>query len=189
MPSKKIAQTRRMFGACSRSIRMDVVIRPVRDGDVHDLVELAALAWEPVFRSFEQVLGPNIYALLYPDWRKRQQDAIERVCADGEMNVWVADVGGVVAGFIVYELNQLDREGKVELLAVHPDHQNRGIGTELNTFALGKMGESGIRLAVLTTGGDPGHTPARRSYEKAGYTPLPLVRYYQDLCRDSTLPV
>jgi hypothetical protein len=29
--------------------------------------------------------------------------------------------------------------------------------------------------------GASGHAPARRSYEKAGYTALPIVRYYQDL--------
>jgi len=67
------------------------------------------------------------------------------------------------------------------LLAVHPEYQNSGIGTELNTFALQKMKEGGMKLAVVGTGGDPGHAPARRSYEKAGYTALPLVRYYKDL--------
>jgi hypothetical protein len=35
-----------------------------------------------------------------------------------------------------------------------------------------------VRLAIVATGGDPGHAPARRTYEKAGFTPLPLVRYY-----------
>jgi GNAT superfamily N-acetyltransferase len=69
----------------------------------------------------------------------------------------------------------------VDLLAVHPDYQNEGIGTELNNFALGKMRAAGMKLAVVGTGGDPGHAPARRSYEKAGYTGLPLVRYYKDL--------
>jgi ribosomal protein S18 acetylase RimI-like enzyme len=78
-------------------------------------------------------------------------------------------------------MNLPEGTGEVDLLAVHPDYQNRGIGTELNTFALDKMRESGVRLAVVATGGDPGHAPARRSYEKAGYTPLPLVRYYKDL--------
>ena len=38
-----------------------------------------------------------------------------------------------------------------------------------------------MKLAVVGTGGDEGHAPARRSYEKAGYTGLPLVRYYQEL--------
>src|SRR5437868_4101576 len=77
--------------------------------------------------------------------------------------------------------NAQDSTGEVELLAVHPDYQNHGIGTELNQFALEKMKESGMKLALVATGGDPGHAPARRTYEKAGYTALPGVRYYQDL--------
>jgi hypothetical protein len=51
----------------------------------------------------------------------------------------------------------------------------------LNEFALEKMKASGMKIAAVATGGDPGHAPARRSYEKAGYKALPLVRYYQDL--------
>jgi hypothetical protein len=45
----------------------------------------------------------------------------------------------------------------------------------------GEVKEGGMALAVVGMGGDEGHAPARRSYEKAGYTALPLVRYYKDL--------
>jgi len=86
------------------------------------MVELAVLAWKPVFRSFEQVLGPSIYALLYPDWHNRQRDAVERVCADSKMSVWVADVGSVVARFIAYEMDLPEGTGEVDLLAAHPDY-------------------------------------------------------------------
>jgi type I restriction-modification system DNA methylase subunit len=67
------------------------------------------------------------------------------------------------------------------LLAAHPDYQNHGIGTELNAFALQKMKECRMKMATISTGGDESHAPARRSYEKAGYTALPLIRYYKDL--------
>ncbi len=97
------------------------------------------------------------------------------------MTVWVAEVAGKVAGFLVYELNHQERVGETHLLAVHPDYQNQGIGTALNSFALAKLKESGMTLAVVGTGGDPGHAPARRSYEKAGYRGLPIVRYYKDV--------
>lgn len=160
---------------------MDLQIRPVRDADVEDLVQLSLLAWEPVFRSFEQVLGPTIYALIWPDWKAGQRDAVEGVCRDGEKTiVWVAELDGAVVGFVAYELHQ-DKTGEVQLLAVHPEVQNRGIGTALNTFALKKMKESGMKMVKVETGGDPSHAPARRSYEKSGYTALPLVRYFQDL--------
>ena len=36
-------------------------------------------------------------------------------------------------------------------------------------------------LAHIATGGDPGHAAARHTYEKAGFTALPLVRYYKEL--------
>ena len=161
---------------------MDLRIRPVRDDDVEDLVQLSLLAWVPIFRSFRQLLGGDIYALIWPDWRTQQREAIERLCKDGDKTiVWVAELDGTVVGFLAYELDLKKKTGEVELLAVHPEYQNLGIGTELNTFALEKMKESGMTLAKVETGGDPSHAPARRSYEKAGYTPLPLVRYFKAL--------
>jgi len=90
-------------------------------------------------------------------------------------------VDAQAVGFISYQLYDDTKTGEVQLLAVHPGHQNGGIGTELNQFALDRFREGGMRLAVVGTGGDRGHAPARRSYEKAGYTGLPLMRYYQAL--------
>ncbi len=161
---------------------MNLCIRPVCENDVEALVRLSLLAWIPVFSSFEQILGPEIYAIIYPDWRKSQREAVETVCRDGEKTVvYVAELEGTVVGFLAYELFIKDKTGEVQLLAVHPEYQNLGIGTELNNLALKKMKESGMKMAVVGTGGEPSHAPARRSYEKAGYTALPLVRYYKDL--------
>ena len=161
---------------------MDLQIRPFSEDDMEDVIQLSLLAWAPVFSSFKQVLGSRIYSALYPDWQGQQREVVERVCKDGgEFTVYVAQLGETVAGFIAYAVTSEDQIGEVELLAVHPAYQNRGIGTELNNVALEKMKESGVRLAVVGTGGDPGHAPARRSYEKAGYTALPLVRYYKAL--------
>ena len=167
---------------CAKRIIMNLRIRPVCDNDVDDLVRLSLLAWVPVFGSFEQTLGPHIYTLIWPDWRTSQRESVERVCKDGEKTiVWVAEVDGIAVGFLAYELSIKDEVGEVQLLAVHPGYQNRGIGTELNNFALKKMKESGMKMARVETGGDPSHAPARRSYQKAGYTALPLVRYFKDL--------
>jgi ribosomal protein S18 acetylase RimI-like enzyme len=159
---------------------MNLQIRPFQRNDINDLVQLTLLAFEPVFISFEQILGPKIFPIIYPDWRKRQSEGVEKLSNNEKINLWVAEVDGKVIGFIAYELYD-DKTGEVQLLAVHPEHQNRGVGTELNTFALQKMRASGMKMAVVATGGDPSHAPARKSYEKAEYTGLPLVRYYKDL--------
>lgn len=161
---------------------MNLQIRPGSDHDVEELVRLSLLAWAPIFDSFRQVLGPAIYPILYPDWQRIQAETVEVFCKERENTVvLVAELESNMVGFLVYELNHKDKTGEVQLLAVHPDYQNQGIGTELNTFALIKMKEGGMKMAVVGTGGDPAHAPARRSYEKAGYTALPLVRYYQAL--------
>jgi ribosomal protein S18 acetylase RimI-like enzyme len=168
---------------------MDSYIRLFHQDDLDAVVRLSLLAWVPVFRSFKQVLGPEIYSLIWPDWEKSQKEGVENVCQDTrKYSVWVAELDGTVVGFIAIELHDNDKSGEVILLAVHPDYQNRGIGTDLNVFALEKMKKSGMKMAVVETGGDPGHAPARRSYEKAGYTGLPLVRYYKSLLNDAESP-
>lgn len=160
---------------------MSVVIRLISNDDIEEIVQLSLLAWAPVFDSFRQVLGVKIFSSVYPDWKKLQQEVVEMICKDEKNIVWASELEGKVTGFIAYTIDKETKIGEVELLAVHPDYQNQGIGTALNRFALDKMKEHGMKTAVVGTGGDPGHAPARKSYEKAGYTGLPLVRYYQDL--------
>ena len=161
---------------------MRATIRPVREGDVEAVVRLSLAAWAPVFESFRQILGAGIYHAIWPRWKQSQQESIEAICRDGTgTTVLVADVDGLVVGFLAYELHLENHTAEVTFLAVDPAYQNRGIGTELNLLALERMRECGVELARVETGGDPSHAPARRSYEKAGYTGLPLVRYFKKL--------
>ena len=71
--------------------------------------------------------------------------------------------------------------GEIEMIAVDPQHQRRGVGKQLIDHALDQFRRAGLRVAVVATGGDPGHGPARAAYEDAGFTALPLVRYYRAL--------
>ncbi|GHO47916.1 GNAT family N-acetyltransferase [Ktedonospora formicarum] len=160
---------------------MSLHIRPMAGDDLEEIVQLSLLAWSPVFDSFRQVLGARIFVSVYPDWKKLQQEVVEMICKDEKNVVWVSEIDSKVTGFIAYTIDNETKTGEVELLAVHPDYQNQGVGTALNKFVLNEMKERGMKIAVVGTGGDPGHAPARKSYEKAGYTGLPLVRYYQAL--------
>lgn len=161
---------------------MNLIIRPFTPSDIEDIVQLSLRAWEPVFHSFEQVLGRRIFLMLYPDWPSNQRAVVEKICLDEVQNhTFVAEVDEKVVGFISFSYHAEERAGEVELLAVDPQDQNQGIGTALNKFVLEQMRQRGWKLAVVGTGGDSGHAPARRCYEKAGFTGLPLVRYYQAL--------
>jgi GNAT superfamily N-acetyltransferase len=67
------------------------------------------------------------------------------------------------------------------MLAVDPDAQGRGIGTALTEVATGWLREAGMTVAMVETGSDLGHAPARRVYEKVDYTVLPVARYFKAL--------
>ena len=83
---------------------------------------------------------------------------------------------------VAVELDHPERSmGEISILAVDPDHQGGGIGTALTEFALDRLKDAGMTVAMVDTGGDPGHAAARRTYEKAGYVQLPIARYFKNL--------
>jgi GNAT superfamily N-acetyltransferase len=145
------------------------------------VVRLSLRAWEPVFVSLEQALGADVFGLLYPDWRASQQQAVVEVCAAADTHVWVAIEADAPLGFVAVKLDAASRVGEVYMVAVDPAAQRRGIGSALVTFATDWMRAAGMAVAMIGTGGDPGHAPARRAYEKLGFGPLPLVQYYKKL--------
>jgi ribosomal protein S18 acetylase RimI-like enzyme len=69
--------------------------------------------------------------------------------------------------------------GVIEIIGVDPCHQRRGVSSRLTHFAIEHMRSCGMDIAVVETGGDPGHAPARAAYETAGFTLLPIARYFR----------
>lgn len=160
---------------------MAITIRALADDDIDAVVEFSVRAWKPVFESFAQVLGSRIYQRLYPDWLAGQAQAVAGVCRDEKSHVWVAEMDGRLAGFAAVVFHEAPTRGEIDMLAVDPECQRRGVADALITYAVERISESGAVLAEIGTGGDPGHAPARAAYEKAGFTALPLVRYYKAL--------
>jgi GNAT superfamily N-acetyltransferase len=158
-----------------------VQIRPFHQDDAGDIVDLSLRAWEPVFASLEAVLGRTIFLQLHPDWRADQRRAVGEVLAAEDGEVWVAAADDHVAGFAATKLHAERRLGEVYIIAVDPRCQNSGIGARLMSFALDHLRDSGMTVAMVDTGGDPGHAPARHVYEKLGFTLLPVARYFKAL--------
>ena len=161
---------------------MNYMIRKIQEEDIDIVVGFAVEAWEPVFASFKKVLGEEIFEFLRPNWREEQAKAVRNTCLNTDKyTTFVADNNGKAVGFVCVTMNKESKVGEIDLLAVDPKAQGQNIGTELNLHALDFMKENGIVFAEVGTGGDPGHAPARRAYEKAGFTGLPLMRYYKKL--------
>jgi ribosomal protein S18 acetylase RimI-like enzyme len=147
-------------------------IRALATGDVEAVVDLSLRAWAPVFASIEQVLhGSGVFEQLHPDWRDTQRRAVLDVCADDAMHVWVAELDGAVVGFAAFTLSDTEPLGQIYMIAVDPAHQRRGVGLALTTHATDWIRQQGMTVALIGTGGDPGHAPARRLHERARRAP------------------
>ncbi len=160
---------------------MNPQIRGYRSSDEESVVALGLRAWAPVFVSLETVLGAEIFRRLHPDWRADQDKAVRGVLADPAMRCLVAEAGPGPVGFVAAKLDHDRLVGEIYMLAVDPVVQGQGIGTALTEMATDWLRTSGMRVAMIDTGGDPGHAAARRLYEQADYTPLPVARYFKAL--------
>ncbi len=157
-------------------------IRLFEDRDADAVVDLSLRAWAPVYASLEWVLGSEIFRRLHPDWREEQRRVVEDVCTSKKGRMWVAEVGASVVGFVAVKLYDPERSmGEISMLAVDPDYQGGGIATTLTEFALDRLKDAGVKVAMVETGGDPGYAAARRTYEKAGFVLLPIARYFKNL--------
>ncbi|KAF3884447.1 MULTISPECIES: GNAT family N-acetyltransferase [Nostocales] len=157
-------------------------IEPYEDSQLDAVKSLSLRAWAPVFDSIEKAMDIEVYRSFYPEgWRLSQLHAVESVCVEADMKVWVAIDSDSTVGFIAVKLYSESRMGEIYMIAVDPDYQRRGIGTALMEFALDWMKVAGMSVAMVETGGDPGHAPARCAYEKLGFRLLPIARYFKKL--------
>lgn len=157
-------------------------IEPYTADQLDVVVRLSLRAWTPVFESIQNVMDLDVYQELYPDdWWVSQQKAVESVCMAEDTYVWVALNAGSITGFVAAKLDVETRMGEIYMVAVDPDFQGRGIGSALTQFALDWMKAAGMSVAMVETGDDPGHAPARHTYEKLGFRLLPIARYFKKL--------
>lgn len=160
---------------------MNIRIEPYEARHLDAVVALSLRAWAPVFDSIQQAMDHDVYQEFYPDWRVSQQQAVEDVCAAADTHVWVAIDAGITVGFVAVKLHAQTSMGEIYMVAVDPAAQGHGIGAALTAFALDWMKDAGMAVAMVETGGDPGHAPARRTYEKLGFGLLPIARYFKKL--------
>jgi len=126
------------------------------------------------------VLGDEIFLRLHPDWNDDQAAEVRSACVNEERDVFVAVMDGRPVGFVAVALNVFhERMARSTSSPVDPDYQHRGVGSLLIEFAAEHMRSRGMDIAVVETGGDEGHQPARAAYERAGFGLLPISRYFR----------
>ena len=158
-------------------------IRDFQPADLPRLHEIREAAFAPVFQSFRHIVGDAIASIAFAAAEREQAELLDRICGAGsEHHVFVVAQGAEVVAFCAVKADRETGIGEIDLNAVHPDWQGRGIGTWMYEHALERLKAAGMAVATVGTGGDASHAPARRAYEKAGFTVgIPSVYLYRSL--------
>lgn len=147
-----------------------LVLREALASELPVLEEIRQEAFRPVFASFREMLGDEVYRIAQQPEDEGQQELLRSLLEKGsEWRVHVAERGAEVVGFVSFRLDPDRKVGEIGLNAVHPRHAGNGIGTKMFEFAIHTMKEEGMLVATVGTGGDPSHAAARRAYEKTGF--------------------
>jgi ribosomal protein S18 acetylase RimI-like enzyme len=145
-------------------------IRPFDPDDLPAMQRVRQAAFEPVFRSFRDIVGERIAVIAFADADTEQAKLLDDICAAGSgHHVVVMTLDGEIVGFVSFTADIEKRTGEIGLNAVHPDHAGRGFGTRMYAHVLARMRELGMAVATVGTGADPSRATARRAYEKAGF--------------------
>jgi GNAT superfamily N-acetyltransferase len=160
---------------------VDARVRRYQAEDLEPIVALSLRAWAPVFASLEEALGGELFTRLRGDWRQGQSAAVRQVLEEETVRAWMAEADDRVAGFAAATLHPKSQIGEIAMIAVEPDLQGAGIGTALLKTATEWLSDAGMSVAMVETGGDPGHLPARTTFDKAGFTPLAVARFFKAL--------
>jgi ribosomal protein S18 acetylase RimI-like enzyme len=106
-------------------------------------------------------LGSYIIAI-YGPWDDSAQRSFHRAWFDPD-RLWVIESGGQLIGVLDYTFH--DDHVELRRITIHPDYQNRGIGTSVLTDLLARADERGLptTLEVFDV------NPAIRLYERLGF--------------------
>ena len=143
----------------------------MRGEDAPRLEDIRQAAFAPVFASFRSILGDEIYDIA----QRREDEAQEAllsslIAGTPGWELYVALQGDEIVGFVAIRRNTETHVGEIGLNAVDPNRAGFGIGTAMYEFAIERLRQDGMKVAVVGTGGDPSHAPARRAYRKAGFS-------------------
>jgi len=165
-----------------------LIVRPLQPGDVEAIVAIAVAAWRPIYAYYRQEMGDDLFSAACPHWPEEKARQVRAACdpaSDPQASraqVGVAELDGRPVGFVTFYADERSGIGEIGNNAVHPDLQGQGIGPLMYQYAFQHLRGRGMRYVKVGTGGDPAHAPARRAYEKAGFTiRLPGVEYYREL--------
>lgn len=160
------------------SIKEQVKIVTFQEEHLEDCVRIALTVWDGIHDAYSDALGKELHDAVMVGWKERLADEIAE--QQRTRRSFVAMLDGKVVGFCACRL-----EGELGIVGyngVDPQYRGNGIASLMYGRLFEEMKAMGAKHARVMTGGDPGHAPARKAYEKAGFEKhLTSVTYYKEL--------
>jgi ribosomal protein S18 acetylase RimI-like enzyme len=158
-------------------------IRWFVQNDLTRVTELTIETFGPFYENFfRTIVGDVVFANQHGNWRDNYRTQVAELHEPRKHKyVAVAETDDAIAGYIAWSIDPTRRDGHVTILAIAAEHRRRRFGSALCEHAFDHMRTLGTEVAVIGTGGDPFHAPARALYEQLGCTFLPVAVYYRQL--------
>ena len=158
------------------------MIRLFQPSDLEPMVVIARKAWKKIFEGFRQQLGDELYTILYGNRLQDKRYQLTEFTAKFPKQCYVCERNGKIVGFVTFGLNRETKTGILTNNAADPDSGEKGVGQEMYAAVFERMRQEGMIAVTVSTGLDEGHAPARRAYERAGFSlQLQNTTYYMKL--------
>ena len=126
---------------------MTCIIRPFQTADTAAVLDLTVKAF-----NLESSIDARIEAALGgADWREPKRAAVRRELETSPDGCAVAELDGVVVGYISTVVNEAVARGTIANLAVDPRCQGQGVGRRLIEWALQYFRTCGLHHAKIET--------------------------------------
>ena len=145
------------------------MIRFCQAEDLDTICRIAKDAWEKIFDHLENAYGKDLYNIVNPDCRNSKTPWLHKFFAEHPDWIYIAERNNKVVGFICIIMNFNTKVGQISNNAVDPHCGEKGVGQEMYQAVFERFKAEGMRAAMVTTGLDDAHGPARRAYERAGF--------------------
>ena len=156
-------------------------MREYRSDDLNAVMTIANAAWKNIRKMSRDALGDKIADIFNP-----QGDAlskgfqIKEQIDCGGYHIAVCEHDGEIVGFITARCNGVT--GEICNNAAKPGTGLKGVGQMMYKYIFEYFRSAGMKVVSVTTGLDYAHEPARKAYQRAGFTrKLESVTYYMEL--------
>lgn len=144
------------------------MMRPYRTDDLPAVMDIGNRAWKPIYEMYRALYGEELFRLITPDPSTAKGEQLRAFCGHSPERMLICERNARVVGFISLQL--YGDIGEIGNNAADPSSAERGVGQEMYQAAFDWLKSHGASQVKVTTGLDDAHAPARRAYERAGFT-------------------